>query len=344
LFKGLAIKLYARGLRGDGRGVPLVLARNVASCLRHPVRWWKGYRTWRAFALQLRRLRKCLAAYYDLSLPVPRIIHFVHLYPARDLPLYALIAIRSAMYHHPDWRVVLHCYEPPSGPLAATILDQLILSYIAPFDFFGLAQIVHPAHKADIVRLVALNELGGLYLDLDTVCVKSFDKLRNASFVMGIQASWMSDAPKLCNATMLAASNSEFGKSWQRAYQYFRSRGRDILWDLHSVCIPARLAINRPKTISVCDHDAFFFPMWDDVARMLFDEESEQFRQHFGNAYSFHLWSQFNASLLRRVTPTWLSTSDSVYARLARESMGEAAAKIAPSPVRREILTRTDAA
>jgi hypothetical protein len=316
------------------------------NCLRHPVRWWKDYTTWRTFVLQLRRLRESrLAESYDPGLPVPRIIHFVHLYPAaRDLSLYALIAIRSAIYHHPGWQIVLHCYEPPSGPLAATILDQLVLSHITPFDFFGLARMAHPAHEADAVRLTALNELGGLYLDLDTICVKSFDKLRNASFVMGIQASWMGEAPKLCNATMLAASNSEFGKSWQRAYRYFRSRGRDRLWDLHSVRIPARLAINRPEIITVCDHDAFFFPMWDDVERMLFDDKSERFWRYFGDAYSFHLWSQFNGPLLRRITPAWLSTSNSIYARLARDCMGEATTKIAPSPILREILTRTDAA
>jgi hypothetical protein len=43
----------------------------------------------------------------------------------------------------------------------------------------------HFAHKADIIRLQALIEHGGIYMDMDVVALRSFDDLRHYDFVMG---------------------------------------------------------------------------------------------------------------------------------------------------------------
>jgi mannosyltransferase OCH1-like enzyme len=42
----------------------------------------------------------------------------------------------------------------------------------------------HVAHKADVVRLQALKETGGIYLDLDTISVKTIDRLLDHPFAM----------------------------------------------------------------------------------------------------------------------------------------------------------------
>lgn len=46
-------------------------------------------------------------------------------------------------------------------------------------------------HKADVVRLQLLLEVGGMYMDTDSVILKSLDKFRNNELTLG-QASGIS--------------------------------------------------------------------------------------------------------------------------------------------------------
>ena len=46
-------------------------------------------------------------------------------------------------------------------------------------------------HKADVVRLQLLLEVGGMYMDTDSVILKSLDKFRNNELTLG-QASEIS--------------------------------------------------------------------------------------------------------------------------------------------------------
>jgi len=40
-------------------------------------------------------------------------------------------------------------------------------------------------HKADVVRLQLMLEVGGMYMDTDSVVVKSLDEFRNKDLVLG---------------------------------------------------------------------------------------------------------------------------------------------------------------
>ncbi|MFM8741116.1 MAG: hypothetical protein ACKOC0_13060, partial [Cytophagales bacterium] len=101
---------------------------------------------------------EALAAQYSTVEGIPKLLHFVFGFKTREFfPYYAMLAIRSAMYHNQKWPAVLHYHHEPYGEHWDSIKQKLILNQIPDFSRFGIARVSHYAHKSDIVRLLALN-------------------------------------------------------------------------------------------------------------------------------------------------------------------------------------------
>ena len=59
-------------------------------------------------------------------------------------------------------------------------------------------------------RYIILNKYGGVYLDMDIICLKSFKDLYDYDFVMGVQNNYdSSEIYGLCNAVILSKKNSK---------------------------------------------------------------------------------------------------------------------------------------
>ena len=254
--------------------------------------------------------------------PVPRVIHFVFgLRGPEELPYYAYLAIESARAWHKGWTVIFHYEHEPTGPYWERLRDSLVCIQVPSFSFYRFARFCHYAHKADVIRMLALYRVGGLYLDLDTICCRSLEPLRRHEFVMGVQATIPGATGGLCNAVMISAPEARFLKMWLARYSSFRSKGRDALWDFHSVRLPVRLAARYPDLITVLPFNAFFYPLWPDLERLLLAEGSGKYWHYLENSYVFHLWNNMTSHALHRITEDFVQKSQSNYARLARAAL-----------------------
>jgi hypothetical protein len=253
---------------------------------------------------------------------IPKIVHFVYGFKqSEELPFYAYMAIVSALHYNPGWKAVFHYHKEPFGAHWERLKPRLVLNQISDFSFFGIAPIQHYAHKADIVRLLALKQIGGAYLDIDTLTARSFEPLVEHEFVMGIQAHLNEQRGGLCNAAMLSKPNSRFVKRWLSKYAYFHSKGRDQLWDFHSVKLPALLSYSHPDEIKVLEHDAFFYPLWLDVDRVLLSEGSHRWMPHMRESFLFHLWNGFTENQINAIDGKYIMESKSIYAEIARPAL-----------------------
>jgi len=73
----------------------------------------------------------------------------------------------------------------PTGEWFELIRPLVTLRQVEiPTKIFG-NRVDHYAHRADVVRLEALKEFGGIYLDLDVIMMKSLDHLLDEQFAMG---------------------------------------------------------------------------------------------------------------------------------------------------------------
>lgn len=106
------------------------------------------------------------------TLLIPEIIHFVWLGP-KDFPQKSEMNLASWIEHHPHWKVKLWTDRPRELPF-----PEVEIKVIDP-TFLGKDQDLFEGsdnwgEKSDILRLVILEKEGGLYVDHDVICRKSF--------------------------------------------------------------------------------------------------------------------------------------------------------------------------
>ena len=267
---------------------------------------------------------------------IPNIFHFI-CFGEMPLGLTHYLAVASARSINQPDAIWLHCDHEPSGPYADKIRSLVRINRVkAPETIHG-NPVLHPAHQADVYRLQILQEMGGIYLDLDTICVKTLSLFYRYPLVVGKQTTvfpwnWKQRIKKcvlertfkflrrpldgLCNGVILAEKGSEFLRIWQESYRTFRSKGKDEYWCEHSVKIPLVLAHQNPRLIHLASEWSFHYPLFDDDGlRDLF-----VFNKSFPRAYVHHLWETYSRErYLNALTVETIKTRDTTYNLLARK-------------------------
>ncbi len=277
-----------------------------------------------------------------MSEKIPNVFHFVFgLKPdfgGKPFSLVHYLSIQSAIEVNQPERVYFHYHHEPAGYWWERIKPQLTLNQVSiPESIFG-NPLHHFAHKADVIRLEVLLEYGGIYLDLDTICVRPLAPLYGRSpFMIGSQlhhesfslrlkrsvksldlSSMMSGQMGLCNAVLLATRNNPFVKIWYDSYRDFRSKGRDEYWHEHSVLVPQQLAAAHKSLVTIASPYRFHYPIYDeDGLKNLFERTKV-----FPDAYVHHLWETLSWDrYLHHLTPEGISSVDTTYNLIARRHL-----------------------
>ncbi|MBL7749319.1 MAG: hypothetical protein JNM19_17905 [Chitinophagaceae bacterium] len=273
---------------------------------------------------------------------IPNILHFVFGmapdFGGKPFSLVHYLSVRSAVEVNKPAAAYFHYQYEPTGEWWEKAKPLLTLNKIeAPASIMG-NQLYHVAHKADVVRLRALKETGGIYMDLDTISVKPLTKLLTHSFAIGqeLKTAYVpknfrqrlkfnlrkklglikgtTTATGLCNAVLLSEPNSDFVNRWLEEYKSFRSTGRDKYWNEHSVQVPLRLAGQYPETITRLSPYAFHYPLYDEAGlKAMFETVTI-----FPEAYLHHLWESFSWKYMSALTVAEIKTKDTTYNLIAR--------------------------
>lgn len=248
------------------------------------------------------------------------------------------LSVKSAVeLNKPDTAFFHYQYEP-AGVWWQQAKPLLTLNKItAPTEIFG-NHLHHVAHQADVVRLRMLQQYGGIYLDLDTICVQPFHSLRQHSFVIGEELrvttppkNWRQQLKEnlknflgtkanetngLCNAILLAEKNSDFLNRWFENYRSFRSKGRDKYWSEHSVLLPLQLAAAHPDEITRLGPHTFHYPLYHAQGLQQMFAETHTFPE----AMAHHLWESFAwEPYMKNLSADDIRTKDTTYNLLARK-------------------------
>jgi len=223
-----------------------------------------------------------------------------------------MAVVTAAAVNDPKRILFWHEHEPTGHWWEQSRPFLTMKKITAPREIHG-RELVHPAHRADVVRLEALIDHGGVYIDADVWCLKPFASIEHRGFWMGRQGP----SYGLCNATMGGTKGSPFAKRWLAEYATFRSRGRDQYWDEHSVRLPLKLARKHRDEITIFPQSYFFSPLWRDLGRIFRPGAAARGYPRLVESYSVHLWESIAWDFLKRLGPDRVPCDSEIGARLA---------------------------
>lgn len=249
---------------------------------------------------------------------IPNIFHFVYFYPEKrrenEFTLTHYLCMKSAFDLNYPEKIFFHINrEPENSEWWEKIKSKVKIKITQPPEKIFNRELIHPAHKSDVARIKILKEYGGIYLDMDIICKKSFAPLLNHKFVMGKQG--LIRVAGLCNGVILSEKNAKFLDLWVTEFRNFRSKGNDKYWSEISVQRSYKLSKKYPELIHIEPYNSFHYPVyytWH--LKRLFEKNID-----YKKAYCHHLWE--NASkekYLSKLTPEIIKSVDTTFNVIAR--------------------------
>lgn len=250
---------------------------------------------------------------------IPNKIHFIFLSKENKHKSFGIthyLAIESAFICNPGFSIDLYCDQEPTGEWWDIVKSKeyVKLNIIQPpTEIFG-NPVKHPAHQADVLRLEILKKVGGIYLDIDTITVKSYNDLLIHKCVIGYEGK---RELGIGNAVILAEPNNKFIADWYEEYKTFSATGlKDDTWNIHSIKLPLKMwesgAYNDHLTI--LPYDAFHYPTWSKTGSIKLFEEAHE----YPNAYCHHIWESTNKKYIDTLTEVNIKNIDTTYNIIAR--------------------------
>ena len=247
---------------------------------------------------------------------IPNRLHYVHLSnDGRQWQIHHHLSIKSAYVRGGFDKISIWVDKEPEGKWWEKTKPLVELNFIEPpKEIFG-KPIIQPAHKSDVIRLQVLLEYGGVYVDTDTIFVKSFKPLLNNKFVLGQQN--INGSEGLCPAVILSEVNSTFGQHWLAGFKDSFGGGPpgSSTWCTHSVQYPLWLSKQIPEEVTILNHEAFFWPLYhQNHIEWMFVEEHK-----FPNAYSHHLWESSGKIYLKEMTEEKIKTQNTTFTQITKD-------------------------
>lgn len=238
---------------------------------------------------------------------IPKIVHFIFIGTKSKEKqfnlIYALSILSAYCVINPEKIFFWYEFEP-YGYWWDKVKPLLELKKVNVPQKIGNKPILKIQHKADIIKLEKLLEYGGIYLDMDTICVKNIDELLNNNFVICKEKE-----SGLCNCIMLANKDSSFLKEWYSNYgNVFEPYG----WSEASVNYPLKLSLTN-KDVTILPEENFLLPSWDEVYKI--------FEGDFplnNNLLILHLWETNSSKYYNFKKIEDILNSDFLYAKIVK--------------------------
>ncbi len=282
---------------------------------------------------------------------IPKVFHFIYITinSSFEFDLVSYVAIASCNRINSPTKIILHTNSIPIGKYWDELKDFVDLNKVHIPDYIFGNKINLLAHAADVIRLQELIKYGGVYLDLDTICVRPIpDSLFSETCVMGLElrpgySFWnlltmlfthffkfefrllLYKLKKLkrlkyvglCNALIMASPNSRFLIKWLESYINFDNTN----WNYQSVIYPFKILLKKykGKDIKIVNHRYFFYPTYDRIGLLQLFGTSDLTIESFPNSYLHHLWISEIKKVINFNEKELLNSSDSYYARLIKQ-------------------------
>lgn len=239
---------------------------------------------------------------------IPNIIYFCFgLQPQTTEFLFSYyVAILSAQRVNKPESIRILYHHMPHGEWWDQVQDipNVELWKIDVPTHIGKHEIKKTAHRADIARMRALFETGGVYMDIDTISHRPYTHMLKNDVVLGREFP-----DGICNAIMMTSPKSEFFRLWLDNYeQAFNPDG----WREASIKLPEQIHKQQPELAVVVRPDVFFLPNWNETHKIFTGTMDIP-----PALITLHLWEKFSLKYLNRIQSwDWCDGNETLYGKL----------------------------
>ena len=219
------------------------------------------------------------------------------------------LSVKSAKIINPDYKIHFWFTYPPKGKWWEKSMKYIDFFHkIKPPESIYNKPFYHYAHKAYIIRLMALKKYGGVYIDSDVLCLKPFSQINHCGFWMG-----MEENIGLCNATMGGDKQTKFIDIWLESYKTFNP----LSWGGHAVIKPLELSKQYNDLITVYPKEYFFQPYFKNLK----DIFKETDKKYLKESFTVHLWQHITYDFLKEIDPKSLNKKSEIGSLLLEKNI-----------------------
>ncbi len=227
---------------------------------------------------------------------IPNIAHFNYgLGEQKEdfLFVYYIAVLSCKVINNPD-KIYLYYHYEPQGQWWEKTKEICELVHVPIPTHIGTKEIKKTAHKSDILRMLKLKEVGGVYLDIDTICVRPYVDLLYNKFVIANEITESGKNMGLCNAIMMSEPNGTFINNWINNYEtFFEPDG----WQEASTFLPWEIA-KHDTNVTILKPENFLLPSWENI-NLIFEKPNEI----SPDLIVLHYWNQYSQDkYLKQIT------------------------------------------
>ncbi len=218
---------------------------------------------------------------------IPNIVHFNYGLMPQDedfLFVYYVSVLSCKLINNPE-KIYFHYHYEPKGYWWEKTKEIVDIIKIDVPNYLGKKQIKKVAHKSDIARMQSLKKYGGVYLDIDTICIRSYKDLLHNKFFIANEITESGKNMGLCNAIMGTEPEGSFITEWWNNYEeHFNPDG----WQEASTFLPFQLS-NENKNLTILKPSNFLLPSWESID-LIFEKQNEIHE----DLIVLHYWNQYS--------------------------------------------------
>jgi hypothetical protein len=148
--------------------------------------------------------------------------------------------------NNPD-KIYFYYHYEPNGRWWEKTKEICEIIFVPIPTHIGNKELKKVAHKSDILRMKILKQYGGIYLDIDTICIRNYQDLLYNKFVIANEITDSGRNMELCNAIMMCEPNCSFINDWWNHYEkFFNPDG----WQEASTILPYEISKVNTKNSS----------------------------------------------------------------------------------------------
>ena len=243
-----------------------------------------------------------------LDAPVPNIVHFVWFTgPAsRTFSYINYLAVALAAKVQKPERILMYYNEEPVDNLNWTMMKQIatLVKVDIPKEFDGVKWGRYPHYWSDLVRLQKLEEMGGIYLDTDSLLLKPLNEFMGHDCVLagGIPPDgFRNQNPCVSAATIIARPHAPFIQHWLEGFAVAVGTTE---WSGAVTDFPLTLNEKYPGEMTLVPMKTFLpFDWTNDSA--LDAERADEFRTLVKDSYVAHMWDTMWSDRMATIDPAF---------------------------------------